>query len=62
MFLKNCANPGIFFVYFGLSNTKITEETVVVSGIRTQIVEVEGEHTDHSTTTMSQGVKVFATH
>ena len=33
------------------SNTNFTEKNVDVSGIRTRIVTLEGEHVDHLTTT-----------
>ena len=38
----------LFFVF---SNTNCKEKTAGVSGIRTRIVGVEGEHADHLTTT-----------
>ena len=43
----------LFFIF---SNTNLTEKTVGISGIRTRIVGVEGEHADHltTTTTMAQ--------
>ena len=37
----------LFFVF---SNTNCIEKTAGVSGIRTRIVGVEGEHADHLTT------------
>ena len=41
------------FVYFRSFQTQIfTEKNVGVIGTRTQIVEVECEHTDHLTTTL----------
>ena len=43
------------FCWFSLFlNAKFTEKTVGFSGIRTQIVAVEGEHADHLTTTTAQ--------
>ena len=35
---------------------KWSKKTVAFSGIRTGIVKVEGEHTDHLTTTTAQGI------
>ena len=44
--------PRPLFCLFSLfSNTNFTEKTVGVNGIRTRIVGIEGEHTDHLTTT-----------
>ena len=46
------ANPGLVFVYFRSFQTQnFTEKTVGFSGIRTRIVGVEGQHSDHLTTT-----------
>ena len=48
--------PGLFFVYFRSFLTQNLQKTVRVSGIRTRIVRVEGEHTDRWTTTTAQTV------
>ena len=48
--------PGLFFVYFRSFLTQNLQKTVRVSGIRTRIVRVEGEHTDRLTTTTAQTV------
>ena len=54
------AKPGLFFVFFcSFLNTNFTGKTVDVSGIRTRIVGVEGEHTDHLTTTTALRESVF---
>ena len=47
---KKWANPGLFCLFSFFSNTNITEKTVGISRIRTQIARVEGEHADHLTT------------
>ena len=49
----------LLFLYF--SNTKIIDKTVGFSGIRTQIVGVEGKPPDHLTTTTAQLVIWLAT-
>ena len=60
VFYKKLANPGLFVVYFRSFQTQYYRKTVGFSGIRTQIVGVEGEHTDHLTTTTAQ--KQLVTH
>ena len=56
-FLYSCrkpgALPGSLFVYFG-SLQQIYRKIANFSGIRTRIVEVEGKHTNHLTTTTAQ--------
>ena len=44
-------NDAFLLLFSFFSNTNVTEKTVGVSGIRTRIVWVEGEHADHLTTT-----------
>ena len=46
------ANPGFFFVSFRSFQKQIFQKILYISfsGIRTRIVEVEGEHADHLTT------------
>ena len=48
---KKWAYPGLFLFIFVLFQHKFYRKTVCVSGIRTQIVWVEGGHSDHLTTT-----------
>ena len=53
MFLKN-GPTSAFFVYLSLFRTQILHKKAVgFSEIRTWIIGVEGEHTDHLTTTAS---------
>ena len=40
-----------FLLFSVFSNTNFTEITVGVTGIQTRIVNVEGKHADHLTTT-----------
>ena len=47
------------FAYFRSFQIHVYISIVDVSGIRTQIVGVEGEHADHLTTTMAQVFKVI---
>ena len=49
--VKNGPNPASFCLFSFFSNTNFTEKTVVVSGIQTRIVGLEGEPVDHLTTT-----------
>ena len=49
------------FPYFRSFQIHVYISIVDVSGIRTQIVGVEGEHADHLTTTMAQVLKLFVT-
>ena len=46
---KRCC--GTFLFTFVLFKHNITEKTVDFSGIRTQIIGLEGKHADHLTTT-----------
>ena len=46
----------LFFVF---SNTNCIEKTAGVSGIRTRIVGVEGEHADHFTITTAHFLLKF---
>ena len=55
---KMCQTPPICFLFF--SNTIFTGKTVGLSGIRIWIVEVEGKHADHLTTTTALAWKLFA--
>ena len=50
------------FVYFRYFQTIFKIKTVDFSRIRTRIVEVEGEHGDHLTTTTAQSKQVFKTY
>ena len=61
-FLKKVGQPQPIFLFFSKNN--LQKKTVYFSGIRTQIVGVEGEHADHLTTTTTHGppprcVKVY---
>ena len=49
----------LFCFFCSFLNTNFTGKTVDVSGIRTRIVGVEGEHTDHLTTTTALRESVF---
>ena len=51
---KKWANPASFCFFVLLKHKFYRKKTVVVSGIRTRIVGVEGEHADHLTTTTAQ--------
>ena len=55
IFLKNGPTPASILFIFVLFKHKFNRKTIVVSGIRTRIVDrsrrVEGEHADHLTTT-----------
>ena len=53
------ANVGDFCLYFVLFNSNFNRKIVDLSGIRTQIVRVEGEHADQQTTTTAQGEQMF---
>ena len=53
-FKKKWANPASFLFIFVLFKNNLYRKTVGVSGIRTRIVGVEGEHADHLTTTTAQ--------
>ena len=44
------------FVYFRSFQIQFYRNNLDLSGIRTQIVRVEGEHTDHLTTTMARNL------
>ena len=48
-FLKKMGQPRPIFVNFRSFQTQILQKTEDVSGIRTQIVWVEGKETDHLT-------------
>ena len=48
------ANPDLFLFIFGLFKHKFYRKTVGVSGIRTWIVRLQGDHADNLTTTTSQ--------
>ena len=50
-FKKNGPTPASFLFIFVLFKHNLYRKTVGVSGIRTRIVGVEGEHADHLTTT-----------
>ena len=52
--------PWPLFVYFSSFPTQILYNTVGLSGIRTRIVGVEGEHADHLTTTTALDVLQLA--
>ena len=47
---------GLFLLFSFFSNTNFTEKIVGISGIRTRIVRVEGEHADHLSTTTARHV------
>ena len=51
-YFLNRPTPTSFCWTSVFSSTNFTEETVGVSEIQTRIVQVEGEHSDHLTTTM----------
>ena len=51
--------PGLFCLFSFFSNTSLTEKTVGFNRIRTQIVRVEDEHTDHLTTTTVPVINMF---
>ena len=48
------ANPDLFLFIFGLFKHKFYRKTVGISGIRTWIVRLQGDHADNLTTTTSQ--------
>ena len=48
--LKMSQPQPLFCLLLFFSNTNFTEKTVGVSGTRTRIVGVEGEHAEHLTT------------
>ena len=52
------ANHGLFLFIFILFKHKFYRKTVGVSGIRTEIIGVEGEHADHLTTTTAQVLRL----
>ena len=56
VFLKNGPTPASYCLFSFFSNTKFTEKPVSFSEIRTRIVRVEGEQTDHLTTTTAHGI------
>ena len=49
--LFNWANHGLFLFIFVLFKHKFYRKAVDISGIRTRIVGVEGEHAEYLTTT-----------
>ena len=53
-FKKNGQPRPLFCLFSFFTNTNLTEKTVGVRRIRTQIVGVEGKHADHLTTTTAQ--------
>ena len=54
-FFLNGATPASFFWFISyFSNANFTVKTVGVSGIRTRIVRIEGNHADHLTNTTAQ--------
>ena len=54
-------HPRPLLVYFGTFHTIYRIKIVDFSGIRTRIVGVESEHTDHLTTTTAQFFQVAET-
>ena len=54
--------PLPLFVYFCSLQTQYYRKTVGFSGIRTRIVGVEGEHTNHLITTTAQGWLILYSH
>ena len=54
VFLKKWAYPGPFFIFVLFRHKFYGNKTLDLSGIRTQIVGVEGKHADHLTTTTAQ--------
>ena len=57
--MQKWANPGLFLFIFILFKHNFTEKTVGFTGIRTRIVEVEGEQADHLTTTTAQPLRLY---
>ena len=55
----NGPTPASFLFIFVLFQHNLYRKTVIVSGIRTLIVVVEGEHADHLTTTTAHKFWVF---
>ena len=53
------AHPGPLFVFFRSFKFNFTEKFLDYSGIRTQIVGVEGDHADHLTTTTALNYNNF---
>ena len=53
------SNPGLFLFIFVHYKHKFCRKTVGFSGIRTWVVEVQGEHADHLTTTTALVQKSF---
>ena len=49
----------LFCLFLIFSNTKFTEKTAGIRGIRTWIIGVEGEHADHLTTTTALNNDIF---
>ena len=54
--------PRPLFVYFRSFQKQFYRKIVDLSGIRTRIVRVEGEHADHLTTTTAQFVRFLSVH
>ena len=59
-FLKKWAKSASFCLFSFFSNTNLREKNVVVRGIRTRIVRIEGERADHLTTTTALAWLVLA--
>ena len=57
-FLKKTGQPGLF-LFFRSFQIQFYRKIVDFSGIRTQIVGIEGEHADHLTTTTAHGLNVM---
>ena len=53
-FLKKVGQPRPLFCLFSYISNTILQKNSRLSGIRTRIVGVEGEHADHLTTTTAQ--------
>ena len=51
--------PRPLFVYFRSFQQQFYRNIIDLSGIRTRIVRVEGEHADHLTTTTAPTVYLF---
>ena len=58
-FLKNGPTPASFLFIFVLFNNNFYRKIVDLSGIRTRIVGVEGEHADHLTTTTALQIDFY---
>ena len=54
------ANPGLFLFIFVSLKHKFYRETVGLRSIRTKIVGVEDEHSDHLTTNTAQEIVFFS--